>query len=174
MTSPLLDLSLENIAAYNDHGVAIVNGIRQSDIDPLHHPVILGMFAVYSLLIAIGHLGEDDVVFPPYTPEQFDPQEWLDVGFGQGAVDILALLPNPSVKYDPNMEVWHIEPQAWPISYLGVQRFEQDIEHTKEFVSQRNLDFNGRDLVKLDHVRLTSGGRDGNNYIYDTKTGKTS
>lgn len=174
MNSKLLNLSLEDVAAYNDHGAALVSALQEATIDATHYPVILGMFAVWSLLVSIGHLSEGDVLWPPYTSEQFKAQAWLDGGLTPTVVAIIALLPYPRMDYKSRDDRFHIDPEALLTSYLGSPEYDSSHERPDGYLAQRDIDALGRDLIKADHVRLTEGWIDGTNYIYDTTSGTIS
>ena len=169
MTSQLLNLNLDNIATYNDHGAVLAEAIRSSDIAATHHPVILGLFAVYSILVAIGHFNEDEIIWPPHSIRDFSATEWLATGLDPVVVSIAALLPypGPKARYAP----WHIAPEAMALSYLGGPKLERAASTGQNIIAQRIYDFAGNGPTPQNHIRLTDGGRDGNNYIYDTATG---
>jgi hypothetical protein len=162
-------INLETVAAYNSHGAALVDAIKTNQIAPLHHAFILGTFAIYSMLISMGDITESDIHWPPYTAESFQSQAWLEAGFQNCAVDILALLP----YFKEEFKHWNIAPQAEALSYLG-RPIPCGCNPKQGHTQLRCWNFVGEDLIHPDHVRLTDGGRDGNNYIYDTNTGKFS
>jgi hypothetical protein len=168
MASLLLALDAENIEAYNSYGAAVADAISRSDLAPLHHPFVLGMFAVYSMLVSMDHFTEEDIYWPPHTLESFDPQMWLNAGFEAPVATILVLLPYPREEFNH----WHVALEAEALSYMGSPRIRRS--RNEEYVEQRCYDFVGDGLICSDHVRLTAGGQDGNNYIYDTKAGKIS
>jgi hypothetical protein len=109
-------IDLEHVSQYNEHGRALVTLIQDRDIFERHHPLILGLFAVYSLLISLGHFTSANISWPPHS--DFRRQDWLDIGFAPEAVDILELLPY--LKDDINYgESVHIAYDASTLSYLG-------------------------------------------------------
>jgi hypothetical protein len=131
------------------------------------------MFAVWSLLVSIGHFSDDDVLWPPYTADQFIAQEWLDAGVKPLVVSIISLLPYPSDNYDSSEKwIWGLDPQAYPLSYLGSPKYDASEENPAGYLVQWDIDFHGRDLIKPDHVRLTKAWTYETNYIYDTTAGK--
>jgi hypothetical protein len=106
------NIDLDHVSRYNAHGQKLAELL--GDMPVLHHPLILGLFAVYSLLIKLGNLNEDEVSFPPH--DDFCPENWLGIGFTQEVVDILELLP---YAHRETGERASIAPWTPAISYLG-------------------------------------------------------
>jgi hypothetical protein len=155
LISPNIDR--QHVSAYNSNGKALVDLLDSTNISPQHDPLILGLFAVYTTLISLQYISPDDISWAPHS--EFFDGEWLAVGFTQDVVAILALLPYPRRK----LSGWDIAPEAPAQSYLG-----------KGKGSVRDTTFNQDDNILPEHIRITNGGRNGNNYIYNTKDGKLS
>jgi hypothetical protein len=146
----------QHVSSYNNHGKTLVELLGTTKISSLHHPLILGLFAVYTTLVSLHYVNSDDVSWAPHS--NLIAEQWLAIGFTEEVVDILALLPYPRKK----VEGWDLAPEAPALSYLGTGN-----------IGVRDTTFNQDDNILPDHIRLTNGGRDGNNYIYNTKEGKS-
>jgi hypothetical protein len=150
------NLDAKHVSAYNNHGNTLVELLESRNISTLHHPFILGLFSVYTALIALHYFKSDDISWAPHA--DFVAEEWLAIGFTPEVVDILAVLPYPHKA----LEGWALAPEAPVLSYLKqADVWDRDTTSTRD------------DDILPEHVRITRGGRDGNNYIYDTTKGKS-
>jgi hypothetical protein len=143
------------VSNYNEHGSTLVKQLHDRNISQMHHPVILGLFSLYSLLVAMRYFDEDQISWPAH--DDFKSQEWLKAGLDQTAVDVLELLPLSKDGDDP-LE-WEMAPSSRAISYLG--------EADKH---KLDLTYNG-DFTRPSDIRLTEAYRSGDVYIYNTKEG---
>jgi hypothetical protein len=143
------------VSNYNDHGSTLVRQLHDRDIPQMHHPVILGLFSLYSLLVSMRYFEEDQISWPPH--DDFRSQEWLETGFDQTAVDVLSLIPLPI--YGDYSQEWQLAPSARAISYLG-----------EASIHKLDLTYNG-DFTKPSDIRLTEAYISGYVYIYNTKEG---
>jgi hypothetical protein len=153
--SSLLRLDLDSVSNYNEHGSTLVKRLHDRNISQMHHPVILGLFSLYSLLVSLRYFEEDQISWPAH--DDFKPQEWLEAGFDQTAVDVLELLPLP--KYGDYSLEWQLAPSSRAISYLGeADRHKLD------------LTYNG-DFTRPSDIRVTEAYISGDVYIYNTEEG---
>jgi hypothetical protein len=155
------NIDLEHVAKYDDHGKALVELIKAGDIPTLHHPVILGLFAVYSMFIALGIFDESRISFPPH--EDFRPQEWLNIGFTEEVVNIMALLPW-LLKGEHYEDAPLIAPQSPALSYLG-------IADDPESFRGPEVSPEVKQIILPEHFCLTSAWARDHNYIYNSKDG---
>jgi hypothetical protein len=147
----LLCLDLDSVSYYNKHGSTLVQQLDDRNIPQLHHPVILGFFSLYSLLVSLRYFEVDQISWPPH--DDFRAQEWLAVGYDQTAVDVLGLLPLPKSRD------WQLALSSLAISYLG--------ESDK---NKLDLTYND-DFPRPSGIRLTAAYTTGYVYIYNTKEG---
>jgi hypothetical protein len=148
LPNPDLALTLQRISNSNERGKAIVALIVNNQIHERHHPLILGLFTVYSLLESMGHFPiSDSVSWPPHS--DFKRDEWLSIGFNQEAVDILELLPyfKESVVSNYQPEIAHDAPG---LSYLG-----------KGMTAYRGISETGQFLDPRDFFVTGDGSEDG-------------
>jgi hypothetical protein len=153
--SSLLRLDLDSVSNYNEHGSTLVKLLHDRNIPQKHHPIILGLFSLYSLLVSLRYFEENQISWPPH--DDFRPQEWLEAGLDQTAVDVLDLLPLP--KYGGYSQDWQLAPSAPAISYLGEpDKYKLDLTHNSDF-------------IRPSDIRLTEAYISGDVYIYNTREG---
>lgn len=54
----MLSTDLDDVARYNAQGAALAQAVMDHQVAVLHHPLITGLFAIYSMLILMGYIGE--------------------------------------------------------------------------------------------------------------------
>jgi hypothetical protein len=110
------NIDLEHVSQYNKHGRALVTLLKERIVPDRHLPLILGLFAVYNLLVSLGHLISGNISWAPHS--DFHRQEWLDIGFDTEVVDVLELLPylQDDISIGESVDIAHDAPT---LSYLG-------------------------------------------------------
>jgi hypothetical protein len=151
-------IDLDHVARYNSRGKALVGLIEEHDVSSLHHPAILGLFAVYSILVTLGYFQNEEISWPPH--EDFAHEEWLDLGFTQEVVGILALLPYQKPPFNRRDMLKSIAPSAPEFGYLGNG-------------SAMALGFDVEPWVLPEHFGITRMAATGFWYVYNTKDGKS-
>jgi hypothetical protein len=58
------NLDLEHVSQYNDHGKALAIILDEHKIHDRHYPFVLGLFAVYNLLVSLGHFTSANIFGP--------------------------------------------------------------------------------------------------------------
>jgi hypothetical protein len=91
------NIDIRHVSMYNNHGKALVELLESTSISSLHCPFILGIFAVYTMLVSMQYMNDDDISWAPHS--NFIAEEWLAIGSAQEVVDILALLPTPAQNW---------------------------------------------------------------------------
>jgi hypothetical protein len=60
------NINCRHVTAYNSHGKALVELLESTKISSLHHPFIVGLFAIYNKLIFLKYMNSDDVSWAPH------------------------------------------------------------------------------------------------------------
>jgi hypothetical protein len=122
--SSLLRFDLDSVSNYNEHGSALVKQLHDRNITQIHHPVSLGLFSLYSLLVSLRYFKENQISWPPHA--DFRPQEWIEAGLDQTAVDVLELVPLP--KYGGYSLEWQLAPSSRAILFpMTISFFNNDL-----------------------------------------------
>ncbi|PSK36696.1 hypothetical protein B9Z65_1879 [Elsinoe australis] len=147
-------VSLDTIAALSPRGAALRDAVVAANMSTLHHPLIAGLFLVYTTLCRLSWFRDHEVAWPPHESPAFDEEHWRDLGFDEEVIRILPFLPYVD-WYDGQMA-----PDAAFITYVNTD------ERT------------ARDIMVSDDsymhpwtFRFTDGGAEGYHYVYDTRDG---
>jgi len=153
-------IDIEHVSQYNKHGRSLCSLIQHHAIAQKHHPLLLGLFAVYSLLVSLGHIDPEIISWPPHV--DFAGEDWLRIGFAPEVVDLLELLPY--LKEGKWGEPIHISHDAPSLSYLGAGNpTYRGPEEIPELLTEKDffITGNGRGMFGRRHYHYLYRSEDG-------------